>query len=224
MEERAEKILFDLKERWSFFSDLDAEFVFTPEESSHASAAEKVRALEEEIRHCQKCPLSQGRTHAVPGEGNIRAELMFVGEGPGFDEDVQGRPFVGSAGKLLTKIIEVMEYDRQEVYITNVVKCRPPNNRTPYRSEIERCTPYLIEQLQVIQPKVVVALGKAAADFFIPGSVSITELRGQFHDFGRIRIMPTFHPSYLNRNEGDKNIRRMVWNDMKRVMAFLGKK
>ena len=155
---------------------------------------------------------------------SIQAKLLFVGEAPGRDEDIQGRPFVGKAGQLLTRIISAMEFDREDVYITNVVKCRPPNNRTPNKEEIEECKNFLLEQIEMIKPKVVVALGKVATDFFVHSSQGMTALRGNFHEFNGIHVMPTFHPSYLIRNEGNKSIKKMVWEDMKKVMALLGKK
>jgi len=211
-----------------FFSQLGVEYLSTSRSSSVASStvskSSSFHSLKENILHCQKCPLSRERKKAVPGEGNLEAELLFVGEAPGHDEDVQGQPFVGRAGQLLTKIINAMGYQRQEVYITNVIKCRPPQNRTPYKKEIEQCSPYLLEQIEMIQPKVIVTLGKVAADFFVESDLSMSLLRGNFYEFKKIRVMPTFHPSYIIRNEGNQEIKRMVWEDMKKVMAFLGKK
>ncbi len=219
MEKKVEKVLEGLQDRLNFFSELGAEFII----SSPSSRQSVYFPLRERILNCQKCPLFQGRTRAVPGEGNLDAELMFVGEAPGRDEDIQGKPFVGKAGQLLTKIIQAMKFSREEVYITNVVKCRPPENRTPHRDEIEKCQDYLLAQLRIIKPKVIVALGKVAADFFVPSNLGMTSLRGNFYEYGKIQVMPTFHPSYLIRNEGNKIIKRMVWEDMKKVMAFLGK-
>lgn len=149
---------------------------------------------------------------------------MFVGEAPGRDEDIQGRPFVGRAGQLLTKIIHAMQFKREEVYITNIVKCRPPENRNPHKEEIEMCQDYLREQLEMIKPEVIVTLGKVAADLFIQSKLGMTALRGSFYEFNNIKVMPTFHPSYIIRNEGNKELKKMVWEDMKKVMAFLGKK
>jgi DNA polymerase len=180
--------------------------------------------LEEKVLSCRLCPLSSLRNRAVPGEGDKKAELMFIGEAPGRDEDAQGRPFVGRAGQLLTKIIEAMKWRREEVFITNIVKCRPPDNRTPLPDEVEKCSPYLVRQIELIRPKVIVTLGKVATDVFIPGRKSMGERRGKFVDHQGIRIMPTFHPSYVIRNEGNKEIKKMVWEDMKLVMEFLGKK
>jgi len=217
LEKKASGFLNHIEERLNFLGELGVEFVFSEKDSSFSS-------LEQRILHCQLCPLSRTRTIAVPGEGNREAELMFVGEGPGYEEDIQGRPFVGRAGQLLTKIIQAMKFSREEVYITNVVKCRPPNNRTPQREEVETCKPYLLEQIKRIQPKVIVALGKVATDFFVPTGLAMTDLRGNFYQFENILVMPTFHPSYLIRNEGNKEIRKMVWEDMQKVMAHLNKK
>jgi len=177
--------------------------------------------LEKVIQNCSRCPLGQFRSKAVPGEGNWRAELMFVGEAPGADEDKQGRPFVGRAGQLLTKIIEAMTFKREEVYITNVVKCRPPENRTPQPEEIDQCAPFLKLQIRVVKPRVIVALGKVAADFFIPGNLSMGQLRGSFFSYEGIPVMPTYHPSFVLRNEARREIKRQVWQDMQKVMELL---
>jgi len=208
-------LLGEVEEKLRFLSLLGVEFV--TRESS-------VLSLEETILSCQRCSLAQTRTHAVPGEGDLNAELMFVGEAPGRDEDIQGKPFVGKAGQLLSKIIEAMQFKREEVYITNVVKCRPPGNRNPQENEIASCRDYLLTQIDLIEPKVIVTLGKVAASFFIRSSLGMTALRGDFHEFQHTKVMPTFHPSYLIRNEGNKDLKKMVWEDMKKVMAFLGKK
>jgi len=212
-----------VEERIRFLSSIGAEFAFRARAERDGKASH-LRPLEEAVRRCTLCPLSAGRRQAVPGEGSYDAELMFVGEAPGADEDLQGRPFVGRAGQLLTKIIAAMKYEREQVYITNIVKCRPPENRTPLRPEIEACQPYLLTQIKVIQPRVIVTLGKTAADFFIPSSAGMTSLRGEFHSFESIQVMPTFHPAYVLRNEGDPRIKRLVWDDMRQVMAVLGKK
>ena len=220
MEKRADKVIENLEERVKFFFQLGVGFI----ESSSARVEPSFLSLEEQVRSCQKCPLGQGRRNAVPGEGNKNTELMFVGEAPGRDEDIQGRPFVGRAGQLLTKIITAMDYKREEVYITNIVKCRPPENRTPHADEIEQCRGYLLDQIKMIQPRVIVTLGRVAADFFIRSRQGMTALRGNFHEYGDIQVMPTFHPAYLIRNESNKIFKKMVWEDMKKVMAFLGKK
>jgi DNA polymerase len=180
--------------------------------------------IERQVRACRFCPLHRLRTSAVPGEGNWEADLMFIGEAPGRDEDIQGRPFVGRAGQLLRKIIAAMKFREDEVYITNVVKCRPPENRVPHRDEVEACFPYLFRQLELIQPKVIVTLGMTPTGYFVPGRAAMGELRGKFGEYKGIPVMPTFHPSYLIRNEGNREIRRMVWEDMQKVMALLGRK
>jgi len=184
---------------------------------------EEWETLTKKILNCRFCPLFKTRTQAVPGEGNRKASLMFVGEAPGRDEDLQGRPFVGRAGQLLTKIIQAMGFSRDEVYIANVIKCRPPENRTPRPDEIQACSPYLLRQIELVQPKVIVALGKVAAEFLLQTTKSMSEIRGNFGEFRGIPVMPTFHPSYLVRNEGNKEIKRLVWEDMKKVMKLLGR-
>ena len=220
LERKKEKLLESLEERLKFFSELGVGFI----PSASAAKESFFRSLAEQILHCQKCLLSQTRKNAVPGEGNPETELMFVGEAPGRDEDIQGRPFVGKAGQLLTKIINAMDFQRDEAYITNVVKCRPPENRTPHADEIQMCQDYLLLQLEMIKPRVVVTLGKVATDFFVRSRLGMTALRGNFYEYDNIQVMPTFHPSYLIRNEGNKQLKRMVWEDMKKVMAFLGRK
>jgi DNA polymerase len=190
------------------------------------TAAER-KALEEidaQVRICELCVLHKFRTRAVPGEGDRSAELMFIGEGPGRDEDAQGRPFVGRAGQLLRKIIAAMTFREDEVYITNMVKCRPPDNRVPHHEEIESCSPYLVRQIGLIRPRVIVTLGKTPTDYFAPGREGMTARRGRFGDYRGIPVMPTFHPSYLVRNEANRELKRMVWEDMQKVMVLLGRK
>ena len=223
MENKTENQLAELEDKVRFFSQIGAGF-FIEEKASKETAGQEKISLEDKILNCQKCPLAKGRTKAVPGEGDKTADLMFVGEAPGREEDLQGRPFVGRAGQLLTKIINAMNFQRNEVYITNIVKCRPPQNRNPHNEEIEECKSYLLEQIDFIKPRVIVTLGKVSADFFINSKLGMTALRGDFYKFHDIPVMPTFHPSYLVRNEGNKKLRKMVWEDMKKVMAFLGKK
>ncbi len=182
--------------------------------------AQALREIKEELADCERCGLCKGRTNIVFGDGDPYARVMFVGEAPGADEDAQGIPFVGAAGKLLTDIIEKgMRMKRSEVYITNVVKCRPPDNRDPAREEIEACSPYLIAQVEAIRPKVIVALGKVAAHFLTGAEIPITRLRGQWHEFKGVPVMPTYHPAYLIYNPKSK---REVWEDIKKVMERLG--
>jgi DNA polymerase len=177
-----------------------------------------LQELRAHIGDCTRCKLHTGRTNLVFGVGNPGARLMFVGEGPGADEDLQGEPFVGRAGQLLTQIIKAMGLSREDVYIANVVKCRPPNNRNPEPDEIAECSPFLHAQIAAIRPVVIVALGKFAAQTLLGTETPISRLRGQFHPMGSTVVMPTFHPSYLLRNPAAK---RDVWEDMKMVMARL---
>jgi DNA polymerase len=181
------------------------------------------RTLEEiraELGDCQRCKLCSGRKNIVFGVGNPNAELVFVGEGPGANEDAQGIPFVGEAGELLTKMIGAMGFTRDQVYICNVVKCRPPGNRNPEPDEIEACEPFLKAQLAAIRPKAIVALGKFAAQTLLRDTTAISRLRGKWREYEGIRLMPTFHPAYLLRNPAEK---RVVWSDLKQVMALFGK-
>ena len=174
--------------------------------------------LEAVAKRCTECRLHRGRTHVVFGVGNPHAELMFVGEAPGRDEDLQGEPFVGRAGQLLTRIIEAIGMQRQDVYIANVIKCRPPNNRNPEADEISRCEPYLIRQIALVKPRLIVALGTFAAQMLLKTKLPISQLRGRFHTYQGVRVMPTFHPAFLLRNPERK---RAVWEDMQMVQREL---
>ncbi len=176
--------------------------------------------LRSEIGDCKRCRLSAARTQLVFGSGNPDARIVFVGEGPGRDEDRQGLPFVGRAGELLTDIIQKgMKIDRSEVYICNVVKCRPPDNRNPEPEEVDACSPFLIRQIELVQPEVIVALGKFAAQTLLQTTTPITRLRGRWHEYRGVPLMPTFHPAHLLRNPAFK---REVWEDIKQVMQRLG--
>ena len=186
-----------------------------PEAPDSETALQIVR---DDLGECTRCGLHRNRTNIVFGVGDPKARLVFVGEGPGADEDLRGEPFVGRAGQLLTRIIESMGMERKHVYIANVVKCRPPENRTPLPDEIATCSPFLFQQIMAIRPRVVVCLGTPAAQTVLGTRDTITRLRGTFHDIGGIRVMPTFHPAYLLRNPSAK---REVWDDMKKVMAEL---
>jgi uracil-DNA glycosylase len=172
-----------------------------------------------ELAGCTRCKLHRRRTNIVFGVGNPHAELVFVGEGPGHDEDVQGIPFVGRAGQLLTQMIIAMGIKREDVYIANVVKCRPPENRTPEKDEIATCLPFLMRQLANINPKVIVSLGSVASQALLNTNKSISHFRGQWFDFRGAKLMATYHPAYLLRNPHAKP---EVWADLKKVMAFLG--
>lgn len=169
--------------------------------------------------NCTRCKLHKARTNIVFGVGNPKAELVFVGEGPGRDEDEQGEPFVGRAGKLLTQMIEAMGLKRSDVYICNVVKCRPPENRLPEKDEIETCSPYLIRQLDVIGPKVICCLGACSAQTLLKTNQGISRYRGEWFDFRGSKLMATYHPAYLLRNPPAKS---EVWKDLQKIMAYLG--
>ena len=184
-----------------------------------ASKKQTLEEIREEIGDCTRCKLHEGRTNIVFGEGNPKARLVFVGEGPGRDEDIQGQPFVGRAGQLLSKIINAMGLKRSDVYICNVVKCRPPANRTPEQDEIATCQQFLIKQLRAIDPEVIVCLGSVAAQSVLNTKVKLGELRGNFHTYGRARLMVTYHPAALLRNPGFK---KPLWEDMQLVMKELG--
>ncbi len=174
--------------------------------------------VHEELGDCQRCSLCDKRKNLVFGEGSCRAEVVFVGEAPGADEDQQGRPFVGRAGQLLTKIIEAMGLTRPDVYICNILKCRPPGNRNPLPEEIRMCEPFLVKQLEAIAPKVICALGTFAAHTLLKTDIPITVLRGRFHDYHGIPLMPTYHPAYLLRNPSAK---KQVWEDVQQIMKRL---
>jgi len=191
--------------------------------------AEKAKDLEkiaEQVGQCRLCELGSVRIHAVPGEGSPNARIMFIGEAPGADEDAQGRPFVGRAGQLLDKIIAASGLKRNEVYICNILKCRPPENREPRADEIINCFPYLQRQIEVINPEIIVALGAPAARTLLNTNKSIGQLRGHFEQYYAgighppIKLMPTYHPAYLLRNYSQEN-RRAVWEDMKKVLTEL---
>jgi uracil-DNA glycosylase len=185
-------------------------------------AAQALAAVRADIGDCTRCKLhALGRRQIVFGVGNPDAELMFVGEAPGADEDVQGIPFVGRAGQLLTRIIEAINLTRDDVYIANVIKCRPPQNRNPEPDEVETCEPFLFQQIDIIKPKVIVALGKFAAQGLLRTLDPISRLRGRVFEYRGARLIPTFHPAYLLRNPSSK---REVWEDMKLVRSLLSEK
>jgi DNA polymerase len=184
---------------------------------------EKRRRLEElrqEMKDCHHCPLAESRTHLVFGEGRADARLMFVGEAPGRDEDRTGRPFVGRAGKVLTRMIEAMGLQREDVFIGNILKCRPPGNRNPSVVEMAECMPYILKQIKIVEPEVICALGTTALKGLLhdPNAV-ISRMRGRFLDWRGTKLMPTYHPAYLLRSPGEK---RKVWEDLQKIMAELG--
>ena len=199
-------------------------------QEDNMAVTEKTTELEKiaaEVNQCRKCELGSLRTNTVPGEGNPNARIMFIGEAPGADEDAQGQPFVGRAGQLLDKIIQACGLERSDVFIGNILKCRPPENRDPRAEEIISCLPYLQRQIETIDPEIIVALGAHAARTLLNTTKPIGQLRGQFHEYyagiGRppVKLMATYHTAYLLRNYSKEN-RRRVWEDMKKVLAELG--
>lgn len=198
------------------------EDIITIDEPTTLFDAGKTMTLEEireEIGDCTRCQLHEGRTNLVFGDGNPKARLVFVGEGPGRDEDMQGKPFVGRSGQLLTKIIEAMGLKREDVYICNVVKCRPPNNRTPEPDEMSTCEQFLFKQIRTIKPEVIVCLGATAAKSILKTKNSLGSLRGKFHSYSGTKLMVTYHPAALLRNP---HFKKPAWEDMQAVMKELG--
>jgi uracil-DNA glycosylase len=189
------------------------------------SRPEKIERLArmdaDEVKNCKLCRLCETRKNTVFGEGDPDAKIVFIGEGPGENEDLQGRPFVGRAGELLNKMIAGMGLRREQVFIVNIVKCRPPENRVPAPDEVETCTPYLVRQLEIIRPRVIVTLGLPAAKYMLESKSTMGKLRGQWHNWRGIKLMPTFHPAYLLRSYTEEN-RGAVWSDLKQVMAEVG--
>ena len=202
-----------------FFSDLGVTHLKveppSPQETSCPVSLETVRA---DLGDCTRCKLHGGRKNIVFGTGDSNADLMFVGEAPGADEDVQGLPFVGRAGQLLTRIIEAIGLQREQVYIANILKCRPPMNRDPQPDEVESCEPFLFQQIETIKPMIIVALGRYAAQTLLKSTTPISKLRGRMVEYRGGLLIPTFHPSYLLRNPSAK---REVWEDMKKVRSTL---
>jgi len=185
---------------------------------SQQPSGESLESIRADLGNCRRCKLCSGRTNIVFGSGTSQTKLVFVGEGPGADEDAQGLPFVGAAGQLLTKIIEAIQLTRDQVYICNVVKCRPPSNRVPEEDEIAACSPFLYRQIESIRPQVICCLGAVAAQTVLGTKTAVGKLRGRFHDFRGIQVMPTWHPAYLLRNPAAK---RDVWDDVKKIRALL---
>jgi DNA polymerase len=196
-----------------------AESLRLPESKLGLEKRVSLEDIQKELGDCQRCKLAKTRNRIVFGAGNSQAQLVFVGEGPGEEEDLQGLPFVGAAGQLLTKMIEAMGLVRKDVYICNIVKCRPPRNRNPENDEIKLCEPFLRAQIASVSPKVIVALGKVAAQTLLQDKTPISRLRGSWKEYNGIKLMPTFHPSYLLRSPSEK---RKAWEDLQMVMKELG--
>ncbi|MFH2108378.1 MAG: uracil-DNA glycosylase [Chrysiogenia bacterium] len=213
----------ELREILKFFGEMGAEFLHLPGSDRRADLAE----LDREIRQCRRCRLHESKTHYVPGEGSNRPDIMFIGEGPGETEDQFGRPFIGKAGQLLDKIIQKMGMKREQVFIANVVKCRPPNNREPQKDEVETCLPYLSRQIAILQPKVIVCLGRVALNNLLGTSYSMGRIRGQLLSFHDTPLIPTYHPSYILHKKDKEEISRTkweVWEDMQKVLALIPRK
>jgi uracil-DNA glycosylase family 4 len=207
------QIVDQLKLHLQYQKDLGITTVFSHQKTNPPISLDEIR---QEMGACTRCRLNKGRHHLVFGEGNPHALLVFVGEAPGRDEDLQGRPFIGKAGELLTRIIEAISLTREEVYITNIVKCRPPNNRDPKSDEISTCFPFLLKQLETIKPKIICALGTFAAQTLLRTESKISSLRGRFHNYHGVKLMPTYHPAFLLRNP---QFKREVWDDLKMIKA-----
>lgn len=193
--------------------------IFTEKEKQRAvSKSETLTPVKNRALTCRKCPLWRSRKNVVFGDGSLDAKLMFIGEAPGYDEDLQGLPFVGRAGQLLTNMIKAMGLSRDKVYICNVLKCRPPENRSPLPEEIAQCKDYLLRQIEIVSPKVICCLGKHAAQALLETEVPITKVRGREFEFNGITLIPTYHPAYLLRNPAAK---KEVWEDLKKIMRIL---
>jgi len=212
----------DIIQQLEFFRDIGIGSVHTPEAVVEvpvsAATAPSLEIIRADLGDCQRCKLAPSRTTIVFGSGNPNAELVFVGEAPGYEEDQQGLPFVGAAGQLLTKIIESTGIKREDAYICNILKCRPPENRNPEPDEVLACSPFLKRQIAAIRPKIVCCLGKFAAQTMLQSAAPISRLRGEFHDIDGMRVIATFHPAYLLRSPEKK---REVWEDMKQIRAEL---
>jgi DNA polymerase len=190
----------------------------TEEAAKPAVESRTLEAVHAELGECTRCPLCEGRTQIVFGDGNPHADLLFIGEGPGEQEDLRGLPFVGRAGELLTRMIEKgLGIARSEVYICNIVKCRPPRNRTPLAKEVAACRPFLDGQIDAVQPRVIVTLGKPASSLLLGRDIAITRVRGTWHEYRGIPVMPTFHPAFVLRQYTEQN-RRLVWEDLKAAL------
>lgn len=225
--ERAARQLLEMEEFFAGdFTRRSAQEIVIPEAVAQSDAAAGLKAIADEAAKCCKCDLNRTRLNVVPGEGNPHARIVFVGEAPGADEDKAGRPFVGGSGKLLEKIINAMGLERSEVFICNILKCRPPDNRNPKAGEIQECRAYLNRQIELIAPEVIIALGAQATKALLGSKTAIGDMRGKFHDYYTsdnaepIKLMPTYHPAYLKRNY-TRDTRMRVWDDMKKVLIEL---
>jgi DNA polymerase len=221
VEKNISEMISDLKTYLEYLKGLGIVSLSSSEIEHDPPRPSRILTLAEvrkELGDCKRCKLHRTRRTIVFGEGNGKAALIFIGEGPGYDEDVQGRPFVGKAGQLLTKIIQSINLSREEVYIANIIKCRPPQNRNPEPDEIQSCHPFLMKQISVIRPKIICALGTFSAQTLLKTDTKITALRGKVYDLDGIKVIPTYHPAFLLRNPERK---REVWEDMKKIAEWL---
>jgi DNA polymerase len=221
MDENVNEIISDLRSYLGYLKEMGISFLPALEQNSEEAIPSGILTLvdvREELGDCKRCKLHRTRRTIVYGEGNEKASLMLIGEAPGYDEDVQGRPFVGKAGQLLTKILQSINLLREEVYIANIVKCRPPQNRNPEPDEIRSCNPFLVKQITAIQPRIICALGSFSAQTLLKTDTKITALRGRFYDLEGIKVVPTYHPAFLLRNPERK---REVWEDMKKIAELM---
>jgi uracil-DNA glycosylase family 4 len=218
MNQKIQEIIFDLKSYLEYLKGLGITEIPGAETSTGEISPPTLEEIREELGDCRRCKLHRTRHTVVFGEGNRRTKLMIIGEGPGYEEDVQGKPFVGRAGQLLTKILQSVHIQREEVYITNIIKCRPPQNRNPEPDEIQSCFPFLLKQIHAIEPQIICALGTFSAQTLLKTDAKISSLRGRFHKLGGISLFPTYHPAYLLRNPERK---REVWEDMKQIAKWL---
>jgi len=221
MDENVNEIISDLRSYLGYLKEMGISFLPALVQNSEKAILPGILTLadvREELGDCKRCKLDRTRRTIVYGEGNEKASLMLIGEAPGYDEDVQGRPFVGKAGQLLTKILQSINLPREEVYITNIVKCRPPQNRNPEPDEIRSCNPFLVKQITAIQPKIICALGSFSAQTLLKTDTKITALRGRLYDLEGIKVVPTYHPAFLLRNPERK---REVWEDMKKIAELM---
>ena len=214
IEQEFEQVLYSLKDYLLYQKEQGVEGLPAAKYHSSPGRAQLLEEIRKELGDCKRCKLFSHRRNIVFGMGNPEARLVFVGEGPGRDEDIQGKPFVGRAGQLLTKIINSINLTREEVYIANIIKCRPPQNRNPETDEIKACEPFLLKQLDAIKPKIICALGTFAAQTLLGTDEKISSLRGRFISFRNTRLIATFHPAFLLRNAQRK---RDVWEDMKKI-------
>ena len=221
MDENVHEMIGNLKFYLEYLKSIGIGFLPTSEGDSEKVPRTEILTLAEvrkELGDCKRCKLHRVRRTIVFGEGNEKSSLMVIGEGPGYDEDAQGRPFVGKAGQLLTRILQSINLTREEVYITNIVKCRPPQNRNPEPDEIQSCNPFLMKQIDVIQPKIICALGTFSTRTLLKTDTKITALRGNLFDLAGITVIPTYHPAFLLRNPERK---REVWEDMKKIAELM---